>query len=202
MRVDPTGEYFDLVLAPMAVLKPDRFTLGSELDGSLYELALQWASVPIRVDAPILGHKLNHDVFERKVSPYLGGYLTQLDYAAFSFYPAIEFEDAAGDLARELRGISPTAEFAIHEFGLGCNDITKPWYFDATTFRSAADFTVRRDYYLRFLQWLSFQSYTSAPVTFWSAGHYDFLGILEQPGLEAFRDDLLRQAVWEYNQQQ
>jgi hypothetical protein len=202
MRVDPGGEYFDVVLAPMAALRPDRLTLGSELDHSLYEFGREWSLVPPRIDLPLLGHKLNHDVFTRETSIFLASYLSQLDYAAFSFYPSIEFDDAAGDLVRNLRRFTPTADFAIGEFGLGCTDVTKPWYFDSTAFRTAADFDLRRDYYLRFLEWLSFQSYTTAPVTFWSAGHYDFLGILEQPGLEAFRDDALREAVSEYNQHQ
>jgi hypothetical protein len=202
MLVDPTGEYFDVVLAPMSALKPDRLTLGSELDGSVYKFVRQWSSVPGRIDLPLLGHKLNHDFFRREIPLQLPGYLTQLDYVAFSFYPGIEFDDAAGDLVRDLRSFTATADFAIGEFGLGCTDVTRPWYFDATTFRTSADFVLRRDYYLRFLQWLAFQSYTDSPVTFWSAGHYDFLGALEQPGLEPFRDDVLRQAVWEYNQHQ
>jgi hypothetical protein len=101
---------------------------------------------------------------------------------------------------RKLREITgPEPEFAIGEFGLGCTDITKPWHFDASTFHTPEHFELRCDYYLRFLQWIETQPYTSSPVTFWTAGHYDFLGVLEQPGLEAFRDEALRKSVLEYN---
>ena len=199
MKIDPTGDYFNIVLAPMAALNPDRVTLGSELDVSVREFTLQWVEVASRFPGAILGHKLNHDALPTRRFT-IGQYLRCLAYVAFSFYPAIEFEDAAGDLARELRDLAgPTPEFAIGEFGLGCNDVTKPWHFDAATFRTPEDFDLRRDYYLRFLEWLETQPYTQSPVTFWTAGHFDFLGVFEQPGLTSFRDDALLAAVSEYN---
>jgi hypothetical protein len=200
MRLDPAGPYFDIVLQPMAALKPDRLTLGSELDVSVYEFTGKWVEVAARFEAIAIGHKLNHDVFERGNGKGLRDYLHRLDYVAFSFYPKIEFEDAAGDLVRDLREIAgPAPEFVIGEFGLGCTDITKPWHFESSAFSTPEHFEVRRDYYLRFLEWAAAQPYTASPITFWTAGHYDFLGVLEQPGLEAFRDDLLREAVSEYN---
>lgn len=203
MHVDPAGDYFDIVLAPMAALEPDRLTLGSELDVSVNEFMDEWIQVAIEVagrfPGVIVGHKLNHDALPTRRFT-LGRYLRCLTYVAFSFYPAIEFDDAAGDLVRELRYLAgPAPEFAIGEFGLGCTDVTRPWHFDALTFRTPEDFEVRRDYYFRFLEWLETQPYTESPVTFWTAGHFDFLGVLEQPGLAAFRDDALRTAVTEYN---
>lgn len=198
MLVDPAGEYFDIILAPMAALEPDRLTLGSELDVSVCEFNTRWIEVAGRLSDIAVGHKLNHDALPAPCP--LGAYLRRLSYLAFSFYPAIEFEDAAGDLVRELREITDTApEFAIGEFGLGCTDVTKPWHFDVSTFQTPEHFELRRDYYLRFLQWIETQPYTASPVTFWTAGHYDFLGVLEQPGLEVFRDEALRNAIWEYN---
>jgi hypothetical protein len=199
MQVDPMAEYFDIVLAPMAALAPDRLTLGSELDDSAQEFTDRWIEAASQFPDISIGHKLNHDALPTRRFT-LGSYLRNLNYIAFSFYPAIEFEDAAGDLRRELRTITGTApEFVIGEFGLGCTDITRPWHFDASTFRTPEDFELRRDYYLRFLEWLNTQPYTQSPVTFWSAGHFDFLGVLDQPGLAAFRDATLREAVWEYN---
>jgi hypothetical protein len=200
MRVDPAGPYFDLVIGPMAALKPDRLTLGSELDVSVYEFTKNWIEVAARTEGVVTGHKLNHNALERRDRFRLGEYLRRLDYVAFSFYPAIEFEDAAGDLMRDLRDVAgPLPEFAIGEFGLGCTDTTKPWHFEATSFQMPEHFELRRDYYLRFLEWAAAQRYTSSPVTFWTAGHFDFLGVLEQTGLELFRDDVLREAVSEYN---
>jgi hypothetical protein len=182
----------------MAALEPDRLTLGSELDVSVCEFNTRWIEVAGRLSDIAAGHKLNHDALPAPCP--LGAYLRRLSYLAFSFYPAIEFEDAAGDLVRELREITDTApEFAIGEFGLGCTDVTKPWHFDVSTFQTPEHFELRRDYYLRFLQWIETQPYTASPVTFWTAGHYDFLGVLEQPGLEVFRDEALRNAIWEYN---
>jgi len=199
MQVDPMGEYFDIVLAPMSALTPDRLTLGSELDVSVQEFTDRWIEAACQFPDITIGHKLNHDALPTRRFT-LGSYLRNLNYVAFSFYPAIEFEDAAGDLRRELRTITgANTEFVIGEFGLGCTDITRPWRFDASTFRTPEDFELRRDYYLRFLEWLNAQPYTQSPVTFWSAGHFDFLGVLDQPGLSVFRDETLREAVWEYN---
>jgi hypothetical protein len=200
MNVDPAGAYFDLVVRPMAELKPDRLTLGSELDVSVCRFTKQWIEVAARIGDLVTGHKLNHDAFGQAPRLQLGEYLRQLKYVAFSFYPAIDFEDAAGDLVRDLRAIAGTApEFAIGEFGLGGTDTTKPWQFDGTPFQTPEHFAIRRDYYLRFLQWLAAQPYTASPVTFWSAGRYDFLGVLEQDGAAGLRDDVLRDAVSEYN---
>ncbi|MBC8164759.1 MAG: hypothetical protein H7Y20_02670, partial [Bryobacteraceae bacterium] len=39
MYINPAGRYFEQILAPLAQLKPDEFTLGSELDVSSYEFS-------------------------------------------------------------------------------------------------------------------------------------------------------------------
>lgn len=228
MYVDPAGEYFSTVLAPMAALAPDTLTLGSELDVSTYDFAEQWRSMIARFSPTKLGHKLNHDALGsarneiRKIANIersrhglpprsrwslsesfgegLDSYLAALDYVAFSFYPSGDFEPAARELAGELRNrAGARTEFAIGEAGLGSNDVSRPWHFDAATFKTEADFEVRRDYYRRLIAWLATQQYTAHPATFWTAGHFDFLGVMELSGMERFRDDALRELVREYN---
>ena len=227
MYLDPSRAYYDTVIAPMAALEPDALTLGSELDVSLFEFPDRWSELADRFSTGIaLGHKLNHDVFHRgrasirhslraervrhgaaarlrwRTGRAVAAYFRRLDYAAFSFYPDVDFETSAREIAEGLRagsGDAPPPDFAVGEFGLGCNDPSKPWHFDASTFQTAADFDLRREYYLHFLAWVAGQPYTSRPVSFWTAGHYDFLGALEQAGQERFRDEALRAAVAEYN---
>ena len=205
MYVDPMREYFDVVLAPLAALGPDELTLGSELDVSAYEFADQWAEVAERLSHSgiALGHKLNHDWHTarpqirrelnvertgRGLRPKLPAgfgwklrrYLSQLDYVAISFYPSGRWE------------LDP--RYTIGEFGLGSTDITRPWRFDATTFQSPEDFALRRDWYVRFLEWLRMR--TGRAASFWTAGHFDVLGVMHRQ----WRDDGVVDAVLAYNQ--
>ena len=129
----------------------------------------------------------------------IGEYLGTLDYVGFSFYP-----DATGDtpltrhadrMKQELKkaaGGQPC--FAIGEFGLGSADLSRPWHFDAATFRNPEALVRRRQYYLEFLKALreSPGIFGAHPASFWTVGHFDFLD-------GEFRDDDLRAAVKRYN---
>jgi hypothetical protein len=204
MYVDPMRDYFDIVLSPLAALQPDELTLGSELDVSAYEFADEWTEVAERLSGLgiALGHKLNHDwrsarrqIREelniertgRGLRPKLPAgfgwklrqYLSHVDYVAVSFYPSGRWE---------LDG-----DYTIGEFGLGSTNITKPWHFDASTFRSADDFALRRDWYVRFLGWLGMR--TGRAACFWTAGHFDVLGVMHPQ----WRDDAIVEAVCAYN---
>jgi hypothetical protein len=204
MYVDPMRQYFDDVLAPMAILRPDELTLGSELDVSAYEFGDAWAEVAerLRPTGIALGHKLNHDwkttrrVIRREVNieraarglqprwPILFGrrlhpYLASLDYVAVSYYPA-----GVWDLEER---------YVIGEFGLGSTDLSRPWHFDQSTFQTPEDLLVRRGYYLRFLEWLTTR--TGRAACFWTAGHFDVLGIMHPE----WRDDVVTEAVDRYN---
>ncbi|MGH9633096.1 MAG: hypothetical protein ACRD7E_32735 [Bryobacteraceae bacterium] len=145
-----------------------------------------------------------------------GAYLARLNYAAFSFYPDMGEE---GDLARgfaekaqalvdDLRTTAgPSPAFSIGEFGLGCADPARPWHVDASSFDSEDAMELRRRYYLEFLECLRRRPdlFGEQPSTFWTVGHFDFLGALQQFSANAvqprFRDDRLRQAVLQYNQE-
>jgi len=116
-------------------------------------------------------------------------------------------QNAAQKLTSRLRracGNHP--EFAIGEYGLGCADPAKPWHFDAATLLSGdrmdpGAVEIRRKFYLGLLACLRTAPHLfgSHPVTFWTATHYDFLGMLDYPGCAVFRDDQLRKAVAAYN---
>ncbi|MBI3281398.1 MAG: hypothetical protein HYZ57_16320 [Acidobacteria bacterium] len=140
-------------------------------------------------------------------------YLARLDYVSFSFYPSVaqdpDFAAPALRLKRRLRKTAgETPSFAIGEFGLGCPDPSRPYHVDSGAFLNhtgnldpvAQD--LRRRYYLRFFDFL--RSHPDLcrghPATFWTAGHFDFLGVLEQDARAIFRDDKLREAVFAYNQ--
>jgi hypothetical protein len=185
MRIDPTGEYFSRVLQPAAALAPDELTLGSELDDSAYMLPDRWTEClnSIRGSGPELGHKLNHDWADQSgflARRRLRKYLDKLDYVAISFYPP------GGDWTLER-------QYTIGEMGLGSTDVNRPWHFDAATFRTPEDLTIRRDYYLRTLDWLSHR--TGRAASFWTAGHFDVLGIMHPE----WRDDAVVEAVKAYN---
>jgi hypothetical protein len=186
MYIDPTGEYFERILEPAAATLPDELTLGSELDYSAYEFPDHWRECfeRLRGAGPALGHKLNHDWADQ--SGFLGRcrlrkYLDKLDYVAISFYPP------EGDWSLE-------PEYTIGECGLGSIDVNRPWHFDASTFQTPEHFAIRRGYYLRSLDWLSQR--TGRAATFWTAGHFDILGIMHPE----WRDDAVVEAVKAYNQ--
>jgi hypothetical protein len=223
MYLDPGGAYASELLESLAALAPDALTLGSELDVSLYEFPAEWAKVAARFAGVRLGHKLNHDAFSsgqscirsevkserqrhnlpasdsRRFGTGLAAYLSALDYVAFSFYPSGSFEWAASRMYHQLRQLAPGPDFAVGEFGLGSSDTSRPWHCDAASLKQPESISIRRTYYLKFLHWLRDQTYTASPVTFWTVGHFDFLGVLEQPGCECFEDDVLRRAVMDYN---
>lgn len=206
MFLDPSGEYFETVLAPLASLHPDELTVGSELDVSAYEFAGQWSESAARLRGltrAAIGHKLNHDWYSARDAvrreanierssrglperwPWgygddLQRYLSELDFLAVSYYPSGEWN-------------LPEA-YTIGEFGLGSTDIARPWHFDATTFQTPADFAIRRNYYQRFLAWLATR--TGRAACFWTAGHFDILGIMQPK----WRDDAIVEAVRAYNQ--
>ena len=186
MRVDPQGEYFDVVLGPAAALAPDELTIGSELDLSAYEFTSQWEATAERLRGGLsrIGHKVNHDVFASEWRPdkkrRLRRYLDNLDFKAMSFYPAGEWTLPEG--------------WTIGEFGLGSTDITRPWHFDASTFQTAEDFSIRQDWYLRFFEWLPVSGAIGA-AAFWTAGHFDVLGVMHPE----WRDDAVLEAVRAYN---
>jgi hypothetical protein len=108
--------------------------------------------------------------------------------------------------SRLRRSAGEKPQFAIGEFGIGCTDPSKPWHFDAGTFlcpdgtldRGARE--LRRKYYMGLLECLrkAPHLFGNHPITFWTMTHYDFLGALEYPGYEAFRDEVLRDAVTKY----
>ncbi|HET8549299.1 MAG TPA: hypothetical protein VFL57_14900 [Bryobacteraceae bacterium] len=110
--------------------------------------------------------------------------------------------------SRLRRSAGDKPQFAIGEFGIGCTDPSRPWHFDAGTFlspdgsmdRGARE--LRRKYYMGLLECLrkAPHLFASHPVTFWTMTHYDFLGALGYAGCEAFRDDVLRDAVVRYNE--
>ena len=213
MRFDPGGAYEAEILQPLADLAPDQLTLGSELETSVIDYAASWRDLARRIARAglALGHKLNHDTLDRRRLPAdLGAYLASLEYTAFSFYPPVrsiddaarEFERKGQDLADKLRRTAgPYVQPAIGEFGLGSSDIARPWHFDASTFRSAEDFAVRRQFYTAFFDALRRRPdvFGQQPATFWTVTHFDILGALEWPGYEAFRDDTVRQLVQDYN---
>jgi hypothetical protein len=124
-----------------------------------------------------LGHKVNHDArLRRGAKQYLEG----LDYKAMSFYPPGEWVLPEG--------------WTIGEFGLGSTDTSRPWHFDAATFQTEDDFAIRRDWYLRFLEWLPLSGAAGA-AAFWTAGHFDVLGVMHPE----WRDDAILEAVRAYN---
>ena len=199
MYIDPTKAYYDQVLAPLAALMPDELTLGSELDASVYEFSEQWMAVQNRLGG---GHKLNHDALgsargsikdeinterarrgigRRWVLPDIDYYLRQLDYVGLSWY---------------MPDWRPLPDgYVIGELGLGSTDVSRPWHFDASTFRTPEDFAVRRRWYLDALQWLTTMQ-NSRAACFWTAGHFDILGIMDC----RWRDDAVVEAVRAYNQ--
>ena len=174
MLIDPAGEYFIRVLAPMAALEADELTLGSELDLSVDAYAEEWQRTAEQLRGGCaLGHKLNHD--------WLGGermlaYLRSLDYVALSWYVA------------DWR---PLPEgYVIGELGLGSVDVNRPWHFDASTLQTPEALAVRRAWYLRRLTWLAEQESPRA-ACFWTAGQYDILGVMHPE----WRDDAVVEAV-------
>ena len=207
------------------------FTLGSELDVSLVEFSADWAKLFVK-SAVSMGHKINHDSLElyspvrdalsavrlRRGLPTAGRseyramvralslYLAQLDYVAFSFYPAVrgpgatQFASEFRKRAVELKGKLPAGPaFAVGEFGLGSADVSRPYHSDPATLLGIPD--LRRQYYLGFLEFLrqSGDVVGTRASSFWTVTHFDFLGALSWPGNEPFRDDILRQAIYEYN---
>lgn len=205
MYIRPDHAYLEEILSPLAALGPDELTIGSELDVSAYEFADLWDDVAerMKLEGFAVGHKLNHDFrssrrvirrelnFEREargLAPRLpvgfglrlSQYLRRLDYVAISFYPP-----------REWR-LDP--RYVIGEFGLGSTDLSQPWYFDADTFRTPEGLAIRRSWYLRFLEWL--QTRSGRAACFWTAGHFDVLGVMHPE----WRDDAVVDAVREYNQ--
>jgi hypothetical protein len=145
----------------------------------------------------------------------LGAYLSKLDYVAFSFYPNVrgpgsqefagQFRKRAAELSEKLSAAAAgKPDFAIGEFGLGSADASRPYHSAADTFlKNAAAFDVRTQYYLGFLDFLrsSRDLVGDRASAFWTVTHFDFLGIMDWPGREAFRDDKLRQAVYDYNKE-
>ena len=109
--------------------------------------------------------------------------------------------------SRLRRACGNQPQFAIGEYGLGCADPARPWHFDGPTLlgeggcMDAGAVEMRRKFYLGLLECLRSASHLfgSHPVTFWTAGQYDFLDALSYPGGSAFRDEVLRDAVAAYN---
>ena len=136
-------------------------------------------------------------------------YLAQLDYVAFSFYPTVrgpgasQFASEFRKRAVELAGKLPAGPaFAIGEFGLGSADVSRPYHSDpATLLNVPGALDLRQQYYLGFLEFLrqSGDLPGTRPSTFWTVTHFDFLGALGWAGNEPFRDDRLRQAIYDYN---
>jgi hypothetical protein len=185
MLVDPSAEYFQLVLRPLAALLPDEMTLGSELDVSVVRYTREWREVAaeLRPLGIALGHKLNHDwdaaaAFMDRWQ--VRRYLRLLDYRAVSFYTAEPW--------------SLAGQWVIGEFGLGSTDIARPWYFGADRrFLTELDFAVRREWYLRFFEWLKGREGRAA--SFWTVGQFDVLGVMDS----RWRDDAVVDAVRAYN---
>jgi hypothetical protein len=98
---------------------------------------------------------------------------------AVSFYPAGEWH--------------LDESMTVGEFGLGSSDLARPWHFDAATFGNQEALTVRREYYLRLLDWLGQRHGRAA--CFWTSGHFDVLGIMQPQ----WRDDVVVEAVRTYN---
>ncbi|MEP6536129.1 MAG: hypothetical protein ABJF23_12460, partial [Bryobacteraceae bacterium] len=206
------------------------FTLGSELDVSLVEFSADWAKLIVKGGIS-MGHKINHDSLEpnspvrdalsavrlRRGLPAAGRseyramvrtlmlYLAQLDYVAFSFYPAVrgpaanQFAAEFGKRASELAAKLPAGPgFAIGEFGLGSADVSRPYQSDAAALLNVPGaIDLREQYYLGFLEFLRRSGGLTGgrPSAFWTVTHFDFLGTLQWPGNEPFRDDRLRQAI-------
>jgi hypothetical protein len=207
MQFNPADDYFDRVIAPLRDLAceakvsyPERrvsLTLGSEVDRSVREFPDAWMDVrnhAARYGLEI-GHKVNHDA----PSPiFTTGYLASLDYVAFSFYPKIEFQrppewwlsaqsgeelealaDAfEGRIAALARKLPLGPELQIGEFGLASGDVAHPYKVDPDFFRymDAGSRELRRNYYQGFLR-CCFRLPSAVPVTFWSPGYFDFLGV-------------------------
>lgn len=179
MLVDPVGQYFTQVLEPLAALEPHELTLGSELDDSAAAYPDAWAAAVdlLRPSGVRLGHKLNHD--------WQGGedlinYLKVLDYVALSWY------------VPDLRPIPDG--YVIGELGLGSVDVSRPWHFDAATFRTAEALAVRRQWYIDRLHWLQ-TARSPGAACFWTAGHFDVLGIMRPE----WGDQAIVEAVRSYN---
>lgn len=143
-------------------------------------------------------------------------YLSELDYVSFSFYPPVKNGDYQGSISKAARhceaalraaaGFDP--QMAIGEFGLGSDDITRPWHFDRTTFFNSngtlneGAFERRREFYLNFLACLRSQTIlSSSPASFWTVDQYDFLGSLDYKDADLFRDEILRSAISQYNRE-
>jgi hypothetical protein len=216
MHLDPSAQYFDDVLGPLSLLRPDSLTLGSELDVSLVEFPEQWAEVGAAFPDISVGHKINHDFFDAGRAPLneertrrglkktgwldfrdriasVKEYLKQLEYVSFSFYPGApseaDYEISFERLARRLaRRVGPG--FAIGEFGLGSTDFERPWHFDSSTFQTPAQRALRVRFYVAFLGWLKQQENVQA-ATFWTAGHFDILGVMDPQWGEATIRDLV-----------
>ena len=159
------------------------------------------SAVRLRRGLPTAGRS-EYRAMVRALNPYLA----QLDYVAFSFYPsvrgpgAIQFASEFRKRAVELAGKLPKGPaFTIGEFGLGSADVSRPYHSDPGTLLSAMD--VRQQYYLGFLEFLrqSGDVVGTRPSAFWTVTHFDFLGAFAWPGNELFRDDKLRQAIYDYN---
>lgn len=220
---DPSHEstgYFDKVIIPQAAaLAPgDELTLGSELDLSLTVFPHGWERM--RTMGPQVlrrGHKINHDFFDGRVPDAVFDYLRALEYVSFSFYPRIgwrrgwtpndiaaAFRRKAERLVEMLRArIAPSSTMTIGEFGLGSTDLNSPWKVAPETLTGPEPFQARRDYYLGFLQFCAASAdlLGGNPVTFWTVGHFDFLGVLGFSSSPLFKDDSLIRAVIEYNSQ-
>jgi hypothetical protein len=92
--------------------------------------------------------------------------------------------------------------FTIGEFGLGSADTSRPYHFDPSTLVNIAGaLDLRRAYYSGFLEFLrqSPDVVGDRASSFWTVTHFDFLDALHWPGNEPFRDDRLRQAIYDYN---
>ncbi len=223
MVFDPSHEstgYFNKVIAPLAAaLAPDdELTLGSELDLSLTVFPQGWERLRT-MGAQILrrGHKINHDFFDARVPDAVFDYLRALEYVSFSFYPRIgwrrgwtpndiaaAFRQKAERLVEMLRTrIAPSSTMTIGEFGLGSADLNSPWEVAAATLTGPEPLQARRDFYLGFLRFCaeSPDLLGGNPVTFWTVGHFDFLGVLGSSSSPLFKDDSLIRAVIEYNSQ-
>lgn len=212
--------YFDKVIVPLtAALAPgDELTLGSELDLSLTAFPQGWERLR-KIGSQILrrGHKVNHDFFDGCVPDAVFDYLRSLDYVSFSFYPRIgwrrgwtptdiasAFRQKAERLVEVLRErIAPSSTMTIGEFGLGSADLHSPWKVAAETLTGPEPLQARRDYYLGFLKFCAASAdlLGGNPAAFWTAGHFDFLGVLGFSSSPLFKDDSLIRAVIEYNSQ-
>jgi hypothetical protein len=184
------------------------------------DLRKSWTVERVRRGLPPLDRRTRR-MSEAAMHRYLG----RLDYAGFSFYPNAKSgrsdgwwrgattplhtrvvgrtlqKEAQKLTSRLRRAAGDRPQFAIGEYGLGCADPSKPWHFDALTLRESGATEMRRKFYLGLLDCLRAAPHLfgSHPVTFWTATHFDFLGAHGYPGYEAFRDDVLRNAVKAYN---